>query len=290
MAYYSIKDLEQYTGIKAHTIRVWEKRYKIVKPRRTMTNIRYYCDEDLKKLLNVSLLNKKGHKISNIIKLSCTEINEKIMNLAYHSNDTESQVEGLVLAMIDMDEKKFDKIIGTAIINYGFEDAIYKIIYPFFERIGLLWQTNVISPAQEHFISCLTRQKLIVAIDNMIEQPREDARTYLLFLPESEYHELGLLFYQYLIKKNGHQVIYLGQNTPTEAVLTLGDTKKVNCLLTSFIVNIDPEEMKDYLVKIAASLPEKKIYVTGNQTGTLGYQLPPNIIQVRDIFDLKRQL
>ncbi len=290
MAYYSIKDLEQYTGIKAHTIRVWEKRYKIVKPRRTTTNIRYYCDEDLKKLLNVSLLNKKGHKISNIVKLSCTEINEKIMNLAYHSNDTESQVEGLVLAMIDMDDKKADKILGAAIINYGFEDAIYKIIYPFFERIGLLLQTNVISPAQEHFISCLARQKLIVAIDSLIDQSRDDAQTYLLFLPENEYHELGLLFYQYLIKKNGHHVVYLGQNSPTEAVLAVGDTKKVNCLLTSFIVNIDADEMQTYLNKLSESLPEKKIFVTGVQVSNLNIPLPSNVVYLKDIFDFKKFL
>ena len=169
MANYSIRDLENFTGIKAHTLRIWEKRYNIVKPKRTCTNIRYYDDEDLKKLLNISILNRNGIKISNIVEMSDQAISEKVMSFASTKTDTDTQVESLVVAMIDLDERKFEKIFTTAVLRLGFEETVLRILYPFFERIGILWQIGTISPAQEHFISNLIRQKLIVAREGLEE-------------------------------------------------------------------------------------------------------------------------
>ncbi|MFW5979061.1 MAG: MerR family transcriptional regulator, partial [Bacteroidia bacterium] len=214
MATYSIRELEKLSGIKAHTIRIWEKRYKIIQPKRTGTNIRYYSNNDLKKLLNITILNRQGWKISDIAKLSDEELNRKVKDFSYDSKDTESQIEKLVIAMVDLDEVKFDQILSNAIMHDGFEQTIINLIFPFFKKIGLLWQTGSINPAQEHFVSNLFRQKLMVAIDNLKIPDRKDAKKFILFLPEKEFHELGLLFYSYLIKKSGHSVIYLGSSVP----------------------------------------------------------------------------
>ena len=170
MAYYSIKDLEKLSGIKAHTLRIWEKRYNLVEPKRTETNIRYYDDEDLKKVLNVALLNRNGLKISHIAGLKTEEINSKISDLSKGNQDSESVIDNLVISMIELDEKKFEKILSRTIMQAGFEETILYTIYPFFQKIGLLWQTGAINPAQEHFISNLVRQKLIVAIDGIIDE------------------------------------------------------------------------------------------------------------------------
>ena len=167
MAIYSIKDLEKLTGIKAHTIRIWEQRYQIVMPKRTRTNIRYYDDNDLKYLLNVALLNKNGTKISKIAKMGEQEIAVKVAELSEVSFENTTQLDALTISMIEMDEYKFDKIISTNIDQLGFEKTMIEIINPFLEKLSVLWLTGSINPAQEHFISCLIRQKIIVAIDKV---------------------------------------------------------------------------------------------------------------------------
>ena len=290
MASYTIKDLENYTGIKAHTLRIWEKRYKIVMPKRTCTNIRSYNDNDLKKLLNISILNKYGFKISNIVNLSDDAVKEKILNLSQGMNNMESQIENLVVAMVELDENRFEKIFNTAVINLGFEDAIIKIMYPFFEKIGILWQIGTINPAQEHFISNLIRQKLIVAIEGLIESPDKKNTTFLLFLPEEEYHELGLLFYYYLIKKNGHKVIYLGENVPFEALEEISNVKKIDFLFTSFTSSLSAEETNTFIKKLIRQFNQQRIFITGFQTGNIDLKLPEKVKVVNDAFDFKIEL
>ncbi len=214
MAHYSIKDLEKLSGIKAHTLRIWEKRYQIVKPSRTDTNIRYYCDDDLKRILNISILNRHGLKISRIAGMTDAQLSEQVMHLAQATGDHESQIEQLTIAMIEMDEERFEKTLSKSIMTVGFEETVLTIIYPFFDKVGMLWQTGSINPAQEHFVSNLIRQKLLVAIDSQNYPHNPESRRFLLFLPEGELHELGLLFFHYILKKHGHQVIYLGQSVP----------------------------------------------------------------------------
>jgi MerR family transcriptional regulator, light-induced transcriptional regulator len=214
MASYSIKDLEDLSGIKAHTIRIWEKRYGIVVPERTTTNIRLYSDDDLKKLLNISILNRNGLKISYLSKLTNNELKEKVIHISRETSDAGTQIENLIISMLELDEWKFDKILSDSIIRIGFEEAMVQVMHPFFEKIGLLWQTGSINPAQEHFVSNLMRQKLIVAIDGQAPARLENRPTFILFLHENELHELGLLFYSYLLKKKGVNVIYLGQAVP----------------------------------------------------------------------------
>ncbi|MGC8864926.1 MAG: MerR family transcriptional regulator [Bacteroidales bacterium] len=276
MSQYSIKDLETFTGIKAHTIRMWEKRYGVVEPGRTQTNIRTYDDDDLKRLLNISILNRHGYRISEIMRMSEKEICDRVLQITHKSLDTQSQIENLVLAMIDLDEEYFEKILTQSIIKIGFEDTVKYLIYPFFERIGVLWQAGSIIPAQEHFISNLIRQKLIVAIDSIITPRKDQALTYLLFLPEGEWHEMGLLFTQYLLKKWGHRVIYLGQHVPLNNLSVPLQRTRVDYIVTQFITGITPEALRESLHLLASLYPEHRFLVSGRQLIQFKPVLPPN--------------
>ncbi|MCB0642218.1 MAG: MerR family transcriptional regulator, partial [Phaeodactylibacter sp.] len=212
MAIYSIKDLEKLSGIKAHTIRIWEQRYGIINPQRTPTNIRYYEDEDLKFLLNIALLNKNGIKISKIAKMGRDEIGEKVAAISEINFEYGTQLDALTISMIEMDEYKFDRIISTNIDQIGFERTMLEVIHPFLDKLGVLWLTGSINPVQENFISYLIRQKLIVAIDKeplFINSPKPK---FMIYLPEGERQELSILFMHYLLKTRGFQVLYIGQD------------------------------------------------------------------------------
>jgi len=214
---FTIKDLENLTGIKAHTIRIWEQRYNFLKPQRTDTNIRYYSNNELKKILNIALLNRYGFKISHISKMSDDDIHVKILGINNFEAQQERILNELIQKMIDLELVSFELIIDEHIRVKGIEKTINKIIFPFMERIGVLWVTGHINPAQEHLVTNIIRQKLIVgtqAISNLIPTKT----TALLFLPEGEFHELGLLFIQFLLKHQGIGVLYLGSNIPLENV------------------------------------------------------------------------
>ncbi len=280
MSRYSIKELEKLSGIKAHTIRIWEKRYDVIKPKRTQTNIRFYSELDLKKLLNIAILNREGWKISDISKLKNKELTEKVMRFTYNSKDLESQIEKLVIAMVDLDEMKFDQILSNAIMHEGFEQTIIKLIFPFFERIGLLWQTGSINPAQEHFISNLFRQKLMVAIDNLKIPDNKDAKTFILFLPEDEFHELGLLFYNYLIKKSGQNVIYLGSSVPFNDLIEASKLIKCHYLFTTITIALSGNKLRDYVQKLSDTFPKQIIFIAGMRIHEADFQLPGNVEKI----------
>lgn len=259
---YSIKDIERLSGIKAHTLRIWEKRYGIIEPQRTETNIRYYNNEQLKKVLNIAILNNYGMKISKIVGLTATELHQKVLEISNEEVEENLQIESLVIAMVEVDESRFEKILANCTLRLGFEKTVLSIIYPFFKKVGILWQAGAINPAQEHFISNLIRQKLIVAIDSQGMMVKEGAKRFLLFLPEGELHELGLLFYSYLIQKAGHKVIYLGQSVP------LSDVKKVNAhnpadyILTSSLSISAISGVNALLKEILDAFPDKKVILT----------------------------
>ena len=277
MAEYSIKDLERISGVKAHTIRIWEKRYGIVEPKRTGSNIRFYCDTDVKKLMNVSILLHHGYKISKLAILDPHELSKKVLEVSMISNGQQSQVENLVVAMIEMDESKFEKILNMTIIKEGFENTVFKVLHPFFERIGVLWQTGSINPAHEHFISNLVKQKIYVAIDSIAVPSGNDTKKFLLFLPEWELHDLGLLVYDYLLKSRGFKVIYLGQNVPEDDVYSVTEFLQPDYFLVSFANAVEKDKLEAYILRIAARYPEKKIFITGNQTANLSCELPSSI-------------
>ncbi|MFO7979133.1 MAG: MerR family transcriptional regulator [Bacteroidales bacterium] len=290
MTVYSINDLEKITGIKAHTIRIWEKRYEVVHPKRTATNIRYYEDQDLKKLLNISTLNRHGIKISQVIGMSPREVSEKIMEISGHATDYESQINSLILAMMELHEEQFDKVLSSATLKLGFEKTVLHILYPFLEKIGILWQVGTINPAQEHFVSALIRQKLIIAIDGQGYASRPGHKTFVLFLPENEWHELGLLFYNYLIRKNGHKVIYLGQSVPVNDLREVVRLCGADFLLTYFISALPPKELPDYLDHLSSTFAQQTILVTGTQIQNLDQELPDNISRIKNAINFKEAL
>ncbi len=290
MASYSIKELENLSGIKAHTIRIWEKRYGIIKPARTDTNIRCYCDNDLKSLLNIAILNRYGMRISDISKLSDSEITEKVINISSDSSNAENNIENLIVAMVEMDEYKFDRILSRHIMHEGFENSVIKVIFPFFEKIGLLWQTGSINPAHEHFVSNLFRQKLMVAIDNIVVTESLTAQKFLLFLPEAEYHELALLFYNYLIKKSGRLVYYLGSSVPFEDVVETSKMVNPDFLFTSLTSSLNKNDVIEYLNNLSQTFPFQKIFVTGLQIKENFTELPSNVLKVSSPLDLVETL
>ena len=289
MASYSIKELENLSGIKAHTIRFWEKRYGIIKPARTDTNIRCYCDTDLRRLLNIAILNRYGMRISDISKLSDAEMAEKVINVSSDAS-AESNVENLVIAMVEMDEYKFDRILSRYIMHEGFESSVVRVIFPFFEKIGLLWQTGSINPAHEHFVSNLFSQKLMVAIDNIVVTDNQAAKKYLLFLPEGEYHELALLFYNYLIKKSGNLVYYLGSSVPFNDVVETSKMVNPDFLFTCLTSSLNKDDVKNYLLNIAEKFPSQKIFVTGLQIKENFKSVPSNVLKVSSLTDFGEYL
>ncbi len=290
MIRYSINDLEKLSGIKAHTIRMWEKRYNIICPKRTDTNIRYYHDCDLKKLLNISTLNKHGFKISSIARMDENDINQKVIEISGTNGDYAGMINNLVVSMIEINEETFEHTLNNAILKLGFEKCMTHVIYPFLEKVGVLWLTGTINPAQEHFITNLIRQKLIIAIDGQPQPASPDAKTFLLFLPENEMHELGLLFYSFLIRKNGFKVIYLGQSMPFDDVLEVVKIRNTDYLFTYFVAALNPKEIPVYLKRLSQNLPQKKIFITGIQMQGNEIPVPGNIISFSNAEAFKKIL
>lgn len=264
MGRYSIKELEHLSGIKAHTIRIWEKRYSIIQPERTDTNIRFYSDDDLRKIINVSLLNCSGYKISKIAEMSDTEINQKVLDLSTATHNHSIHINQLVAAMVQLDEEGFEKALSGFFLRYNFEQTMTEIVYPFLEKTGILWQTGNISPAQEHFISNLIRQKIIVGIDGLPLQS-DSKRIAILFLPEHELHEIGLLFCHYLLRKSGYRTIYLGQAVPYNDLAEIFKQYQPQLLVTILTSPLQNMTLEQYLNMLAADFAGAKVFVSGSQ-------------------------
>ena len=290
MSCYSIKDLEKLSGIKAHTIRMWEKRFNIFTPDRTKTNIRCYNDEDLKKLLNISTLYSHGFRISKIAAMEGREIIEKVAEITQDGGSHQDHINNLTVSMIDMNEATFEQILNNAILRLGFERTVTEILYPFLDKIGLLWLAGTINPAQEHYVTNLIRQKLIIAIDSQIRTGDEATKTFLLYLPEQELHELGLLFYNYLLRKDGYEVVYLGQSVPFNDLKEVAKIKQVDCLLTYFVAALSAREIPVYLDRLSESFPDKIIYITGIQAHKYQSELPANVVLVKNVQHFKELL
>jgi len=282
---YSIKDLENLSNIKAHTIRIWEKRYGIIKPERTQTNIRFYSDEELRKLLNISILIHNGIKISHIAAFSAEEIKEKALYLLQNPNDMENQVKNLVISMIELNESKFERILSKSIINIGFEKTMLNLIYPFLVQIGVLWQTGSINPAQEHFMSSLIRQKLISSVDSVEPNVLKTSKRFVLFLPEGEWHELGLLFYYYLLKVRGHHVLYLGQSTPANSLVESKEIWPMDYLLLFISSGFAGLSYDEYLPDLALKFKEQQLIVAGEYMKDQKAILAPNIVFVKNALE-----
>jgi DNA-binding transcriptional MerR regulator len=285
VAVYSIRDLEKLSGIKAHTIRIWEQRYGIVDPKRTKTNIRYYTDEDLKFLLNVALLNKNGIKISKIATMSKAEVAEKVAAISDINFEYDTQLDALTISMIEMDELKFDRIINTNIQQLGFERTMLEVIYPFLDKLGVLWLTGSITPVQENFISYLIRQKIIVAIDKEPLQSGNKQSKFMIYLPEGEKQELSLLFMHYILKSRRNQVLYLGQDI---SLADLRDAYKVHSpdyVFTMVTETFAKEPVQRYIDKLSETFLGCQVLVSGYQVVAQKVQEPHNVSILRSLDD-----
>ncbi|MEQ8582049.1 MAG: MerR family transcriptional regulator [Marinoscillum sp.] len=277
MSTFSIRDLEHLSGIKAHTIRIWEQRYELIKPKRTDTNIRFYDDQDLKLILNVALLKENGVKISKIAEMTHGDMQREVLKLTELNLRYPEQIHALTISMVDIDEERFEKIISTNILKLGFEKTMMNIIFPFLTKIGILWQTGAINPAQEHFISNLVRQKLIVAIDGQYSAPVDKAKKYVLYLPEGELHELSLLFADYLIKSRNHKTIYLGHSLPIMDLEAVCDIHKPDFLLSVLTTVPGPSDVQGYVDHLSEKFPDCQILLTGYQVIGQDVQAPSNV-------------
>jgi len=283
VAIYSISDLEKLSGIKAHTIRVWEQRYDIIQPQRTKSNIRYYQDTDLKFLLNIALLNKNGIKISKIAKMSKGEIAEKVAAISEINFEYGTQLDALTISMIEMDESKFDRIVSTNIQQQGFERTMLEIIYPFLEKLSVLWLTGSINPVQENFMSYLIRQKIIVAIDNEPLPSIKHNETYLVFLPEGEKQELTLLFMHYLLKSRKKHVIYLGQDISLTDLKDAFKIQEPDYMFTMISETFSREPVQSYVDKLAETFPDCRLLLSGYQVVAQQVSPPDNVTILRSL-------
>ncbi len=268
---YLIRDLATLSGIKAHTLRVWEKRYQILEPARSATNIRYYSANQLKDLLNISLLIRNGWKISKLAEMTAADRSALLMNRLNLKQD-EGLYEQFMQSLTATDEQAFEKAYGRA-LKKGFEYAFTCIIFPFFEQVGLAWQTGAICTAQEHFFSSLVRQKLVAATNQVTLIKNPDAKKVLLLLPEFELHELGLLFYNYVFRDRGYHTLYLGQGVPlsgTEAVIC---RYRPNIVVTGSILSGKNEALNAFVQQLRSWLPEAIFYAAGLHSGEHMYSV-----------------
>lgn len=262
---YSIKDLEQLSGIKAHTLRAWEQRHKLITPKRTSTNIRFYSDDDLRVILNVSILLEHDWKIGQIAKLSAEEIAKAALESDPYDGHYSYELNELKLSTLNFDIERFENVMSSSIAKHGIHDTFQKVIGDYIQELGKLWLSGSVSISQEHFMSSMIRQKLYSALDEL--QAKEGGQTFALFLPANELHEIGLLYLAYILKERGDKVFYLGQSLPKEYLTDLLDNQKVDGLISVFTTNPDFEYLPEYLQDLDELIHDRgvKVHLTGYQ-------------------------
>ncbi len=279
---FTIKDIENLSGVKAHTIRIWEQRYNFLKPNRTETNIRYYTNDELKIILNIALLNRFGFKISHINKMSAPEIKTKLYSLSHQQAKHELIVNELITYMVDLDIDKFEELLDRQIQEKGIDLIINEIIFPFLERIGLLWVTNNINPAQERLVTNIIRQKIIAGLETVASSIKSD-KVALLFLPENEFHELGLLYVYYLLKNRGVRVLYLGADIPLEDLDFVVRAKRPHYLYTHLTVVANNFSIEKVMYNMYSKITHVPVIISGPVTINYKKPVPPG-------FHLKKSL
>jgi len=275
---FSIRDMENLSGIKAHTIRIWEKRYNLFSPERTDTNIRTYNLESLQKLLNVTLLYNNGYKISKIAKMGEEKIPVLVNEIIAEKSEKSHALNSLKLAMLNFDQSLFLRTYNSLMEEKSFTQIFNEVFIPLLNELGLLWQTNTISPAHEHFISNLIKQKIYIHTEKLqFEAPTKKDEVFVLFLPENEIHELGLLYINYQLALQGYKTIYLGQTMPIESLEDLLKYYNNIRFVSYFTVAPTKDEIDDYFERFREVLkksPGSKLYVLGHQIQEIGEQKP----------------
>lgn len=281
---FSIRDMENLSGIKAHTIRIWEKRYDLFSPERTSTNIRTYSLGSLQKLLNITLLYNHGYKISKIAKIPEDEIPELVKNISFTENEKEHAINALKLAMVNFDQTLFTKTYENLLSEKSFKETFYEVFIPLLEDLGLLWQTDTISPAHEHFITNLIKQKIYSNTEKLqLELPKNQDKVFALFLPENEIHEIGLLYINYEILSKGYKTIYLGQTMPSDHVADLLKYHPDIHFISYMTVAPSKDKLKKYIQEFAGILSnakDAKLWLLGQQIRHISPDNLPNSIKI----------
>ena len=288
MAQYSIKDLEYLSGIKAHTIRIWEKRYKLLAPERSDTNIRFYSNEDVRRILNVAQLVKSGYKISNVALFDDAKLQTEVLRQNKNLLDPDKNMDQLLLLTLNMDTLGFDRLLNEIIQENGFSKTIENVVFPFCERIGILWQAGSIFVVHEHFVSNLIRNLLLIESTKFDNQLSE--KSMLFFLPEGELHELGLLYAHYLAAQNGFESIYLGQSVPFIDLSNLLMNSQFDFICTTFINAIEKTELERYLASLSQVFSKNKILAAGRQITIHKPKLPPNVVVIKNNKDFVKKI
>lgn len=288
MTLYSIKDLEYLSGIKAHTIRIWEKRYGLLDPNRTDTNIRSYSDDDVRKILNVALLVKNGYKISNVAGFDNLKIQAEVLRINNNSNDPDKSIDQLIFFTLNFDVVEFERFLDKLIAKNGISRTMQNVVFPFFDRVGILWQTGSIFAAHEHFVSNLIRNRLIREIGKF--QSQASAKTALFFLRENEMHEIGLLYSNFLAAESGLHCIYLGQSLPFNDLANLLVNTNFDFVVTSFVHAFEKPELIQYLANLSLVFNRNKILVTGRQIAIHQPALPSNVYFIKNSTDFVRKI
>lgn len=261
---FSIRDIENLTGIKAHTLRIWEQRYGILQPKRTATNIRYYDSIDLKLALRIALLNNYGYKISHIHEMSDADMNSLIEKI----NDSDFRLQALVNDMLEatlaMDIDRFEHLLETYLKRHGIEQTTELLLFTFLEKLGIMWMTDRIFPAQEHMVSNLVYRKLALAIEKLPNKNPDAKPSVLLFLPEGEIHDIGLMYVYYLLLKYEKKAIYLGPNSPLKEVQLVVDAKNPDYLYVHLTSVASEFDTLKYLQKLSKTFPKCKILASGS--------------------------
>ena len=292
---FSIRDLENLSGIKAHTIRIWEKRYDLLSPERTSTNIRNYSLASLQKLLNITLLYNNGYKISKIAKVPEDEIPLLVKEIVARNSFKNHSINAFKLAMVNFDQTMFFNTYNRLLADKSFRDIFYDVFIPLLNELGLLWQTDTISPSHEHFITNLIKQKIIINTDKLhSNEPTQKDKTFVLFLPENEIHELGLLFVNYEITLRGYKAIYLGQTVPTECLTDLTKYYESLHFISYFTVEPSKEKIDKYLEEFNTNVNQdgkSKLWILGYQIQNLDKtNLPPSLRTFNSIEQLVQEL
>lgn len=286
MAKYSIKDLEHFTKIKAHTLRVWEQRYNLLHPERTDSNIRTYTETDLKRILNINLLYQNGLKISKIARLSEEEIVEQasVLLLSDEVNGPD-EVNSFVRNILDLNYQSIRCSLERIVKEIGIERLHTEVLVPLLNKIGVLWQVDAITISHEHFLSNILREFLIVQIDRISPTKSSKGRV-ILFLKEAEHHELSLLFYHFLLKKRNYDCFYLGQSVPTADLKKIVQEVNPEYLFTSVLNMMTQEEVVLFFKEITAIMPADKVYAGGQQLVQQSAHVPSGIHIIRSVEDI----
>lgn len=290
---FSIRDLENLSGIKAHTIRIWEKRYNLLSPERTTTNIRTYSLQSLQKLLNITLLYNNGLKISKIAKLKEAEIPVKVQEIVAVENSQSHILNAFKMAMINFDQTLFANTYNGLLAEHSFREIFKNYFIPLLHELGLLWQTDTITPAHEHFITGLIKQKIQVNIEKLqLNEPPKKDKTFVLYLPENEIHEIGLLYLNYEVSLQGYKTIYLGQSIPLENLVELTGFVDNIIFISYFTVAPAKDKIKKYMEELSQVLHAgNEVWLLGRQTQFIASDtLAPNIKIFSSITKLIEQI